>query len=100
MVINKKQQGGSLAIALSGRLDTMTAPKLEAELKDSIGGIAVLTFDFSELEYLSSAGLRVLLAAQKAMGQQGGSMVVRHANETIMEVFELTGFLKILTVEN
>lgn len=98
MTINKKGQGTELEIALSGRLDTTTAPQLEAELKRSIDGVTALTLDFAELEYISSAGLRVLLAAQKVMNRQG-AMVVRHANETIMEVFEVTGFSDILTIE-
>ncbi len=98
MTIDKKGQGTELEISVSGRLDTTTAPQLEAELKRSIDGVTALVFDFSELEYLSSAGLRVLLAAQKVMNKQG-SMVIRHVNETIMEVFEITGFSEILTVE-
>lgn len=98
MTINKKVQGTELEITLSGRLDTTTAPQLEEELKRSISGVTALTLDFAGLEYISSAGLRVLLAAQKAMSKQG-SMVIRHVNETIMEVFEITGFADILTVE-
>ena len=98
MTIEKKQQGTDLEIILTGRLDTTTAPQLEAELKQSINGVTSLAMDFAGLEYISSAGLRVLLSAQKVMNKQG-SMVVRHANETIMEVFEVTGFTDILTVE-
>lgn len=98
MIINKKEQGTELEIALVGRLDTTTAPQLETELKHSINGITALTLDFAELEYISSAGLRVLLAAQKVMNRQG-SMVICHVNETIMEVFEITGFSEILTIE-
>ena len=98
MTIEKKQQGTDLEIILTGRLDTTTAPQLEAELKQSINGVTSLVMDFAGLEYISSAGLRVLLSAQKVMNKQG-SMVVRHANETIMEVFEVTGFTDILTVE-
>ncbi len=98
MTISKKQQGSELEIALSGRLDTTTAPQLESELKQSIEGVTALKMDFSELEYISSAGLRVLLAAQKVMNKQG-SMVICHANDTIMEVFEITGFVDILTIE-
>ena len=98
MTIEKKQQGTDLEIILTGRLDTTTAPQLEAELKQSINGVTSLAMDFAGLEYISSAGLRVLLSAQKVMNKQG-SMVVRHANETIMEVFEVTGFIDILTVE-
>lgn len=98
MTINKKAQGEVLELALVGRLDTTTAPQLETELKRSIDGVTELTLDFAELEYLSSAGLRVLLAAQKVMNKQG-KMVVRKVNETIMEVFEITGFADILTIE-
>ena len=98
MTINKKAQGEVLELALVGRLDTTTAPQLETELKRSIDGVTELTLDFAELEYLSSAGLRVLLAAQKVMNKQG-KMVVRNVNETIMEVFEITGFADILTIE-
>ena len=98
MTINKKQEGTVLEVALVGRLDTSTAPELEAELKHSINGVTALTMDFAGLEYISSAGLRVLLAAQKVMNKQG-KMVVRHVNETIMDVFEVTGFIDILTIE-
>lgn len=98
MTINKTQNGSELLLELTGRLDTTTAPQLEAELKKSIGGVESLILDFTALEYLSSAGLRVLLAAQKVMNKQG-KMVIRHVNETISEVFEVTGFADILTVE-
>lgn len=98
MHINKTINEEKLTIALEGRLDTTTAPLLEAELKKSIGGMSVLVLDFSGLEYLSSAGLRVLLAAQKVMNKQG-KMVLHGVNETIMEIFEVTGFIDILTVE-
>ena len=98
MTINKKQEGTTLESAVEGRLDTTTAPQLEAELKHSIEGITALTMDFANLEYISSAGLRVLLSAQKVMNKQG-SMVVRHVNDTISEIFEVTGFVDILTIE-
>lgn len=98
MTITKNLTGTTLAIALEGRLDTTTAPQLEAELKQSLDGVTALTLDMEKLDYLSSAGLRVLLAAQKQMNKQG-TMVIRHVNETIMEVFEVTGFIDILTVE-
>ena len=98
MTITKHTEGKKLTIALEGRLDTTTAPQLEAELKASLDGITELNLDFEKLEYLSSAGLRVILAAQKTMNKQG-SMVVRHVNETIQEVFEVTGFVDILTIE-
>ena len=98
MNIIKNKEGSKLRLALEGRLDTTTAPQLEAELKASMEGITELDLDFEQLEYLSSAGLRVLLAAQKVMNKQG-KMVVRHVNETIHEVFEVTGFIDILTIE-
>ncbi|MBE5771506.1 MAG: STAS domain-containing protein [Clostridiales bacterium] len=98
MTIDKNKNGAELIIALSGRLDTITAPRLEAELKESIDGVEHLVLDFAELAYLSSAGLRVLLAAQKIMNKQG-DMVVRHVNETIADIFDVTGFCDILTIE-
>lgn len=98
MTIEKIVNGSELTVILNGRLDTTTAPQLEAELKHNISGVETLIFDFSGLEYLSSAGLRVLLAAQKVMNKQG-NMIVRHVNETISEIFEVTGFSDILTIE-
>ena len=98
MNIIKETNGTALSLALEGRLDTTTAPQLEAELKSSLDGVTELNLDFTKLEYLSSAGLRVLLAAQKVMNRQG-AMVLRHVNETIHEVFEVTGFIDILTIE-
>ena len=98
MDINKSVEGKTLTLALTGRLDTSTAPQLETELRDSLPGISSLILDFQALEYLSSAGLRVILTAQKTMNRQG-SMVIRNVNETIMEVFEVTGFSDILTIE-
>jgi len=98
MTIQKNKDGEQLKIALTGRLDTTTAPQLEAELKESITGIKDLTLDFSGLEYISSAGLRVLLAAQKIMQKQG-KMKICNVNETIAEVFEITGFSDVLTIE-
>lgn len=98
MEINKKVNGAGLDIALGGRLDTTTAPQLEAELKNSLEGIEEVNLDFENLEYLSSAGLRVILTAQKKMNARNGKLVIRHVNETIMEVFEVTGFADILTI--
>ncbi len=98
MNIVKTSDGGKLNIALEGRLDTTTAPELERELKGSLQGVTELSLDLAKLEYLSSAGLRVLLSAQKTMNSQG-SMVLHNVNETIMEVFEVTGFIDILTIE-
>lgn len=96
--INKTTDDSTLTLELTGRLDTTTAPQLEAALKSSLGNAKSLIFDFSALDYLSSAGLRVLLAAQKVMSKQG-QMTVRGVNDTIMEVFEITGFVDILTIE-
>ena len=96
--IEKKTNGTELTVALTGRLDTVTAPELEAVLKTSIDGVTALKIDIKALEYISSAGLRVLLSAQKIMNKQG-EMKVLHANETIMEIFEVTGFSDILDIE-
>lgn len=98
MNIKKKTEGGVLNIGLEGRLDTTTAPILEEELNSSLKGVKELILDFEELEYLSSAGLRVILDAQKVMSKQG-KMAIKNVNETIMEVFEVTGFIDILTIE-
>lgn len=98
MNIVKTVEGDTLNVKVEGRLDTTTAPDLEAELKTSMEGVKTLIMDFSDLEYISSAGLRVLLSAQKVMNKQG-SMSVRNVNETIMEIFEVTGFSDILTIE-
>ncbi len=98
MTIEKTLNGTELTINLIGRLDTTTAPQLEAELKQNISGVEKLVLNFAALEYLSSAGLRVLLAAQKVMNKQG-EMIIRNVNETIAEIFEVTGFSDILTIE-
>lgn len=98
MTITKTLNGSSLTLALEGRLDTTTAPELEKELKGSLDGATALTLDLTRLEYISSAGLRVLLSAHKAMSGKGG-MKVTHVNEIVQEVFEVTGFSDILTIE-
>ena len=98
MTISKVLQGTNLVIALEGRLDTTTAPELEAELNQSMPGAESLTLDFGKLEYISSAGLRVLLSTHKAMAKKGGMKVI-NANEIVNEVFEVTGFGDILTIE-
>lgn len=98
MTITKTENGTSLTLSLEGRLDTTTAPQLEAEVKQSFAGKTELLLDFEKLVYLSSAGLRVILAAQKIMNKQG-KMTIKNVNETIMEVFEITGFVDILTIE-
>lgn len=94
----KKAEGSKLDIALEGRLDTTTAPDLEKELKESLEGVSEFTLDFENLEYISSAGLRVLLAAQKTMSKQG-EMTLIHVNDTVMEIFEVTGFSDILNIK-
>ena len=98
MTIDKQINGSELTLSLTGRLDTTTAPELETVIKENIGGVTNLVMDFAGLEYLSSAGLRVILSAQKTMNKQG-EMVIRNVNETINEVFEITGFIDILTIE-
>ena len=98
MEIKKTLDGEKLTVAVSGRLDTTTAPQLDEELKASLDEIKDLVIDFSETEYISSAGLRVLLSTQKAMNKQG-KMTVTGVNDVIMEIFEVTGFTDILTIE-
>ena len=98
MTINRNQNGSTLTIALEGRLDTTTAPELEKELKNSMDDVEELVLDFAGLDYISSAGLRVLLSAHKVMSGKGG-MKVRNANEIVQEVFDVTGFADILTIE-
>ena len=97
MTIVKNLNGTELNIAITGRLDTATAPQLEVELNQSLTGIEKLVLDFSALEYISSAGLRVLLQTQKTMNKQG-EMIIRNVNETINDIFEVTGFVDILTI--
>ena len=96
--IEKNGTENELTVALQGRLDTTTAPELEKALKESLDGVTALTIDMTALEYISSAGLRVLLSTQKLMNKQG-KMKVTHVNETILEIFEVTGFSDILTIE-
>ncbi len=98
MVINHELNGTNLAVSLEGRLDTSTAPQLEKFINENTEGITELVFDFKELEYVSSAGLRVILSTQKRMNKQG-DMIIQNVNDTIMEVFEMTGFADILKIE-
>ena len=98
MTINKIKENDSLMIALEGRLDTLTAPKLDAEIQGALDGIKSLVFDFEKLAYISSAGLRILLSAQKVMNKQG-TMVIKNAGPEIREIFDVTGFSDILTLE-
>ncbi len=96
MTISRKIEGSKAVLALEGRLDTISAPELETALKETISGADSLEFDLEKLEYISSAGLRVLLSARKAMS--GREMQVSHVNEVVMEVFEITGFKDVLTI--
>ena len=98
MTIEKKINQDAVTLIVSGRLDTQTAPELEKELDAVLTGLKELTFDMTNLEYVSSAGLRVILKAQKAMNAQG-PMKLTGVNDSIMEVFDITGFLDILTIE-
>ena len=95
--ITKTIENGAGKLVLEGRLDTVSAPELEQVIKETLPGLTVLTLDFEKLDYISSAGLRVLLSAQKVMNKQG-SMTVTNVNETILEIFEVTGFTDILTI--
>ena len=98
MKINKKTEGEKLTVYIEGRLDTTTSPELSKELDSSLEGVTQLVFDCTQLEYISSSGLRVLLSAQKAMNGKG-TMVVKNVSEMVMEVFEITGFTDILSIE-
>ena len=98
LTVNKTKENGKAIILLQGRLDTVTAPEMENAIKEVLPGITELTLDFAKLEYISSAGLRVLLSAQKAMNTQG-KMTVINVSEAVMEIFEVTGFSDILTIE-
>ena len=99
MNIRKSVENNVLTIGLEGRLDTMTAPELENEIRNSAEGVAGIVLDFTDLAYISSAGLRVLLSTQKRMNASGGSLVIRHPNEVVAEVFEAMGFSDILEIE-
>ncbi|WP_295157516.1 STAS domain-containing protein [uncultured Ruminococcus sp.] len=98
MTVTKTKNGTELILAIEGRVDTTTALTLEKEIKDSIGGVAKLVFDFAKVEYISSAGLRVLLTAQKTMNKQG-EMLIKNCSADIIEIFEVTGFDNILTIK-
>ena len=99
MEIKKNQSGDNLTVSIIGRLDAATAPQLEKELKSSLEGIKNLTLDFSQLEYIASAGLRVLLVAQKRMNKQG-SMSIKNVSEEVKEVLDMTGFINFLNIED
>lgn len=98
MNIIKNENGSALEVVLEGRLDTVTAPELDNELKGCLDGVTDLTFNMEKLDYISSSGLRVLLSTQKIMNSKG-SMKITNANEMVMEIFEVTGFADILTIE-
>ena len=100
MVIKKTINDSKLNIELEGRLDTNTAPKLEEELKDCLTGVSSICFDLKQLEYVSSAGLRVFLATHKKMSKQNSTMIIRNVNQDVMDIFEVTGFAEILNIEN
>ena len=98
MKINKVSDGNKLTVSISGRLDTVTAPELEAVVTGDLSGVSEFIIDMNELEYISSAGLRVLLLAQKTMNKQG-TMLIKNVNSDIMEVFDMTGFTSVLNIE-
>ncbi len=98
MKIDKQVNGNEIVVSLAGRLDTITAPELEEQLASGLDDMEKLTFDMEKLEYISSAGLRVLLSAQKKMSKKGG-MIVKNVSEEVMEIFEVTGFADILVIE-
>lgn len=98
MTINKTLNGKELIIEIEGRLDTTTAPELENELKASLDGIEILIMDLEKLDYISSAGIRVILSTQKTMNKQG-KLIIKKVNESVMEVFDITGMVDILTIE-
>ncbi|MBQ3836992.1 MAG: STAS domain-containing protein [Treponema sp.] len=99
MEIKQTKDGNKLTIALEGRLDTMTAPDLEGALEKALDGVNELVFDFGQVQYISSAGLRILLSTQKKIGAAGGSMKLVGVNDSVKEVFEVTGFINILSIE-
>lgn len=97
MTIHQTENEGKIIFALEGRLDTTTAPDLEAVISEKKDA-SEIEFDFSKLEYISSAGLRVLLSTQKAMNAKGGKMLIKNVSDDVLEVFEITGFVDILTI--
>ena len=98
MDINMSKNGTELTVKLTGRLDTLTSPDLEEQLESELNGVEKLVFDFEKLEYISSAGLRVILGAMQIMEEQG-EMIVRSVNDNVRDVFEITGFIDDLTIE-
>lgn len=100
MKITKTVENGKVILSVDGRLDTVTAPELAAAIAEIEDGVKELVFDFSELEYVSSAGLRVILSTHKKLDAEGGKLVVRHPNDMIQSIFALTGFIEILNIED
>lgn len=100
MKITKTVENGKVILLVDGRLDTVTAPELAAAIAEIEDGVKELVFDFSELEYVSSAGLRVILSTHKKLDAEGGKLVVRHPNDMIQSIFALTGFIEILNIED
>ena len=98
MTFNMNKNGTELTVTVEGRLDTITTPKLEAALENKLEDITLLVFDFAKLDYISSAGLRVLLTAMQAV-EDNGKMVLRNVNEDVMNIFEVTGFVDDLNIE-
>ena len=96
--ITRKQDGDKLTVTLEGHLDTNTAPQLQSELEPLLGGISVLMLDFEKVDYISSAGLRVLLTFEQELEEQGKAMKLCHVSDIIRDVFDVTGFLDILTI--
>lgn len=99
MKVTKKLAGSELVFELEGNIDSTTAPELFEEVNKSLNGIKSLIFDFAKVDYISSAGLRVLLAAYKIMSSQQGNMIIRHVNNNVMDIFQMTGFTNFLTIE-
>ena len=99
MDVTKKQNGSELLLELSGSIDSGTSPELNAVIEQSLKGINSLILDFKKIDYISSAGLRVLLATFKTLSGRGGNMIIRHPNQNVMDIFTMTGFDNILTIE-
>ena len=99
MNVTKKQTGSELLVEIEGDINTTTAPELHADVAENLEGITNLIIDFKKVDYVSSAGLRVLLVMYKTMNGQGGEMVIRNVNSEVMDVFSMTGFDSFLTIE-
>ena len=99
MNVTKKQTGSELLVELEGSIDSTTSNELNTVLSESLKGVKSLILDFKKIDYISSAGLRVLLATYKSLNGQGGNMVIRNGNQNVMDIFTMTGFDNILTIE-